>query len=300
MTRSRCSSTLFRGKLPAVTARLLCAWLLLALACSTPHIDAAARGQSASEPLPLSAKPIVTQVAPAADSDAPPDASGWGTAAGLRYLEIVRGEVAANAELPLLLVIHGLGDQPQRAWLNAIDVDSHSPARMILPQAPTPYGRGFAWFEYRFADQDPAALARGIAAATERLARMITVLQTQRPSRGKAVVSGFSQGGMLSYSLALSHPELIAFALPVSGMLPEPLWPATKPASTRFPALRALHGTADPVVAFAADAQLAKHLRELGYTAELVPFPDVGHSITAAMSLDARSALSAALAPAQH
>ena len=48
---------------------------------------------------------------------------------------------------------------------------------------------------------------------------------------GKVVVTGFSQGGMLSYALALHHPELIEYALPISGMLPEVLWPTTPPPS---------------------------------------------------------------------
>jgi phospholipase/carboxylesterase len=229
--------------------------------------------------------------------DAPPDQTGWGTAAGLRYLEIVRGGASPDEQLPLLLVIHGLGDKPHHDWLQAVDVDSNVKVRMILPQAPTPHGDGFSWFPYRAGSLDQAALAQGISAAAERLTRMITVLRTQRPTRGRAVVSGFSQGGMLSYAVALSRPELVEFAVPISGMLPGPLWPVRARTVGWFPRIRSLHGKADSVVRIDVDQQLVERMRQLGYPVELVAFEATGHTITPAMSAIVRGALNEALAP---
>jgi phospholipase/carboxylesterase len=261
--------------------------------------SASGRGAAAAQASAEVAQPALAaaEAAPLPLPDAVPDATGWGVAGGLRYLEIIRGDAKPNEKLPLLLVIHGLGDKPHRSWLESIDVDSKLKARMILPQAPTAYGDGFAWFPYRAGSLDQAELARGITQAAERLTRMLEVLKTQRPTRGKALVSGFSQGGMLSYALALSHPELIAYALPIGGMLPGQLWPVSGAAAdAHFPALRALHGTADTIVRFSVDDQLVRHLRELGYAAELVPFEGAGHTISAEMAVLARSTLSAALA----
>ena len=227
--------------------------------------------------------------------DALPDANGWGSAGGLHYLELIRGEARADETLPLLIFIHGLGDRARRDWLNVLDVDQ-AKVRMILPQAPMPYGDGFAWFEYRFRDQDPDALAQGISEASERLVRMLDVLQKQRPTRGRAVVCGFSQGGMLSFSLALRHPELIRYAVPISGMLPPRLWPRRRPRGPSV-SLHALHGDADTVVAFDADRALVTHLKRIGYTAELSVFEGVGHTIVPAMAQDAVSAIVRALGP---
>jgi phospholipase/carboxylesterase len=250
---------------------------------------------AAAQAAPDVAQPAPAETSPVSLPDVAPDATGWGVAGGLRYLEIIRGDAKPNEKLPLLIVIHGLGDKPNHGWLEAIDVDSKIRARMILPQAPTPYGKGFAWFPFRAGSLDQAELARGIAEAAERLTRMLEVLRTQRPTRGKAVVTGFSQGGMLSYALALSHPELIAYALPISGMLPGQLWPVT-PAPAGTPPLRALHGTADTLVRFTVDDELNHRLRELGYPAELVPFEGAPHAITPEMTALVRSTLSEALA----
>lgn len=216
-------------------------------------------------------------------------------AAGLKYLEIVRGEASPDEPLPLVIVIHGLGDRPHRGWLYAVDVDPKLKARLILPQAPTPYGAGFAWFPYRFQDRDDEALAGGITQAAAQLAQMIEVLQAQRPTRGRALVTGFSQGGMLSYALALTAPEKIQFALPISGELPAQLWPNERVKRGSVPRMVALHGAADRVVSFEADEQLAQHLRGLGYPLELVRYDGVGHLITEQMSARVKSELSAAL-----
>jgi phospholipase/carboxylesterase len=225
--------------------------------------------------------------------DALPNEQGWGIAGGLRYLEIMRGAANAQQQLPLLVVIHGMGDQPSRAWLNAIDVDV--PARMILPQAPNAYGSGFSWFEYRLVERDETTLASGIALAAKKLSHMLEVLQTQRSASGRAVVTGFSQGGMLSFALALRHPEQIAYAVPISGYLPEPLWPASKPSASWFPGIQALHGTADPLVSYDADARGVTQLRKLGYAVELASFENVQHTISPAMSSVVRRALIQAL-----
>ena len=253
-----------------------------------PPASAVAPSAQAAPGAPGSAEPSVGQ-------DAAPDASGWGVAAGLKYLEIVRGEASADEQLPMVIVIHGLGDRPHRDWLYAIDIDPKLKARMILPQAPTPYGQGYAWFPFRFQDRNDEALAAGISEAAARLVQMIDALQAQRPTRGRVVVTGFSQGGMLSFALALTEPQKIQFALPISGELPQQLWPSTRPKRGSVPRMIALHGAADTVVSFAADEKLTQHLRGLGYPLELVRYENVGHRITEEMSARVKRELSAAV-----
>jgi phospholipase/carboxylesterase len=128
---------------------------------------------------------------------------------------------------------------------------------------------------------------------------MLSVLQTQRKTRGRAVVTGFSQGGMLSFALALKHPEQVEYAVPISGYLPEPLWPATKPTGSSFPGIQALHGTADALVGYEADARAVAQLRKLGYEVQLATFENAPHAITPAMSTLVRRTLTQALAPLQ-
>lgn len=280
----------------------LCVCSLLLFACSAPR-PSEPPAQPSPSPTPSLTPPsaavaetpaVSTQLTPAPEPDAKPDETGWGVAAGLRYLELIRGNASADETLPMLIVIHGLGDKPSRDWLSAIDLDPQLKARMILPQAPTPYGQGFAWFPYRLRDQDDSSLAEGISHAEAGLTRAIEQLTRMRPTRGRVIVCGFSQGGMLSFALALAHPQLFQQALPISGRLPEALWPARKPQGY-VPAIVALHGNADPVVSFDADAKLVQHLRDLQFPAEIAAYEGVGHHISQAMSARLRAELSSAV-----
>ena len=185
--------------------------------------------------------------------------------------------------MPLAILIHGLGDRPRRDWLpSAANIET--PVRLIMPQAPTPYYDGFAWFPYRIRGNDPVALARGIAGRSRTIWRARSPsLRLDRPTVGRPFVMGFSQGGMLSYQLALHHPEVVELSLPMSGMLPESLWPAAKPAGTRFPRIVALHGDADEIVPIAPARALVARLRTLGYDSGAARVPGVEHHITPAM-----------------
>jgi phospholipase/carboxylesterase len=207
--------------------------------------------------------------------------NGWGRAEGLEYREFVRGAAAPDAPLPMVMIIHGMGDQPGEHWFSAIHIDF--PARVIMPQAPTPYLDGFSWFSYRVADNEPQALGRAIAEMADRLARALTALQAHRPTVGRPIVAGFSQGGMLSLALAVRHPEQVQLALPIGGMLPGPIWPHDRAATTANPPIRALHGEQDSVVPIGPTHDLVAQLQRLGYDASLQAFDGVGHSISPAM-----------------
>jgi phospholipase/carboxylesterase len=254
-------------------------WLVFALgACETrsPRRDSRALSSPSSSPDAALAS------AKARESFEAPGHDGWGRAAGLRYLERTLAGGDPAQPLPLVIMIHGMGDAPRFDWFTGASAIK-TPLRLIMPEAPTPYYDGFSWFSYDPAKRDPNALARGISAAAGQLARAIEQLRVRRATVGRAIVTGFSQGGMLSYALALQHPELVAFSHPISGFLPEPLWPAQKPAGTRFPRIVAMHGDRDDVVPIAPARQLQEHLSALGYELTLREFAGVRHQITSDM-----------------
>jgi phospholipase/carboxylesterase len=210
----------------------------------------------------------------------PPGPDGYGRAGALRYLEVVVGGAAPSQTLPMVVVIHGLGDRPGPHWLDLVQL--RGPARVIMPEGPTPYLDGFSWFPFRARGADPKELAAGIGRAAELLSTALAFLERGRPTRGRPIVTGFSQGGMLSFALALRHAERVAFALPISGALPEPLWPRDR-ATAGAPPIVALHGTDDDLVPFAPTRQLVAHLGTRGYDATLLPYEGVGHQISDAM-----------------
>ena len=258
----------------------------LGLACgpsASPSVEASARPTPPpTEIAPAAAEAPATASTPAAESDAPASAEpeAYEFLAGVRYVELVTGDAAATDELPMVIAIHGLGDRPENfaGLLQGLT----TPARVILPAGLKPSDDGFSWFDVRARSRDVEALAKGIGDASDTLATFIDTVSAERPTLGKPIVTGFSQGGMLSFAIAAGHPESVSAAFPVSGWLPPPLWPEAGPKGAPTPVV-ALHGDADNAVLIEPTRLAVDRLQELGYPVELREYPEVRHQITAEM-----------------
>lgn len=192
-------------------------------------------------------------------------------------MERVTAGADPSQPLPMIVAIHGLGDSPE--GFGALFQDLPFRARIILPAGPLPEGTGHSWFPVRVRDRDPAALAAGIGAALPGLIARIEDLRKERPTTGKVVVTGFSQGGILSFALVSARPDLFAGAMPIGGLLP----PQLHPTRAGEPRIFALHGEVDGVVPFAGAKETVAAFVAKGYRAELRGWPEVGHQVTPPM-----------------
>lgn len=219
---------------------------------SAPSSAASAPSSAASAP--------VSALAPASEAVRVPG-----------YVERVVGGGSAEEALPMIIAIHGLGDEPSRfgAWLEGVDFK----ARLILPRGLDAYGSGYTWFSLRppgGGGPDPAE----VNAAADGIAALVRRLVSERPTSGRPVVLGFSQGGMLTFALASRHPELFAAALPIAGAPVGEL-----PVPSRGVPLVAFHGEADARIAPEGARARVAALREAGQEAELRLYPGLGHQI---------------------
>jgi phospholipase/carboxylesterase len=238
---------------------------------------APACGKQAPQPTAVGTKPQreALPAAPEPEPEAPP----LPVAGELAYLEVMLGGAQPEEAVPMIVAIHGLGDEPQN-FAGLFD-GFPEPARLILPRAPDPFADGgWSWFPIRASDRDVDSLSRGIEAGADKIARSIAVLHKERPTVGTPIVTGFSQGGMLSFALAVHHPDLVSVAVPVGGWLPPPLWPAGKGTNTPYPKIVALHGTADTAVYFDMTKEAVDHLATLGFDVALNPYEDIPHVLT--------------------
>ena len=236
----------------------------------------------------LAAALLACGVAPAPQAEPAPgvEAAIGAEAVPLRYLERVTGGADAEAALPLILAVHGRGDRPEH--FAGLVEGWQIPARVVLPQAPiaTP-GGGWSWFAARLSDP-PGRLAAELAEVADALAALTRRLAAERPTVGRPVITGFSQGGMLSYTLAVRHPDLFAGAVPIGGFLPPELLPE---GAAPVAPVRALHGGADPRI----DPGLARSsvaaLRAAGADASLIEYPGVPHAISREMRAEQERAV---------
>jgi phospholipase/carboxylesterase len=191
----------------------------------------------------------------------------------------------------MVVAMHGLGDRPES--FGELYSGFEAKARFVLLRAPDPWGDGFSWFPFRASDDD-ALRAPGIAAATGRVVTTLTALEKRYATLGKPVVTGFSQGGMLSFAVAARYPERIRAAIPIGGALPQPLWPSLDAGSNGV-RIVALHGESDALVPVGPTRMSVDALATRGFDARLETFPGVGHGIPTPMRARYFAILKAAL-----
>ena len=174
-----------------------------------------------------------------------------------------------------VIALHGLGDRPESllALVRACDL----PVKIVAPRGPIPHGEGSSWFDIASFGEDLSYDEAGLVRAVDRLAAQIP---SWRNEGHPLIVTGFSQGGMLSFGLALRHPDLVDLALPVGGTWPISKLPEPLPAD--LPPIVAQHGSADTVVPLEGTSALVARLVSAGRVASLRVEEGLGHSVSGA------------------
>ena len=167
---------------------------------------------------------------------------------------------------PTILTLHGRG-------ANAMDLLGLAPLLcggkflMICPQGPleTPIGpgmTGYAW--YPMSMGGPPDVDAILSSRRELETFIERCLASYPIDRKKLALLGFSQGGVMSYSLALTHPERFAALAVLSSWLPKEL-EARLNVSDAVQALPTLiqHGTQDPMIEVDRARDSVERLRQL-------------------------------------
>lgn len=191
----------------------------------------------------------------------------------------------ADEGSPLVVAIHGMGDRPER-W---VDDWGKFPAKVqvALPRAFDPYGGGYSWFLLR-ENMTDEQLGDVVGASETRLWRAIAALAGKR----RVIVTGFSQGGILSFAMAARHPDAVVRAFPVAGSCPGPILPQNK---ARAAPISAFHGTRDPVLDVKWGREAVNAFKEQGNDAALKEYEGVGHTITPQIRADLWDAIAKTL-----
>jgi phospholipase/carboxylesterase len=173
---------------------------------------------------------------------------------------------AGEGPFPTLLTLHGRG-------ANAFDLLGLAPYlgggkfMMICPQAPleTPIGPdavGYAW--YPMSNSGAPDVEKMLSSQKKLQAFLNECLKSHSIDPKKLVVLGFSQGGVMAYSLALANPERFGALAVLSSWLPKELLPRlnVNDAVQSLPTL-VQHGTQDPTIEVARARSSVEMLRQL-------------------------------------
>ena len=190
-------------------------------------------------------------------------------------------EPSGDGPHPAILALHGWG-------ANAQDLLGLAPhlcdGRFLVmcPQGPMElpvgYGAlGYGWFPLTLGDpvNVPAILS-----ARDQLRDFLDSSLTRYPiDRNRIVALGFSQGGVLSYGLALGEPERFAGLVALSSWLPEELAAAFSTQETKpLPPTLVHHGSADELIEVGRARESVETLRTLRAPVTYREY-DMGHEI---------------------
>ncbi len=213
-----------------------------------------------------------------------------GGASALRVVRRTLGGTDPSTPLPWIVAFHGLGDTPEGfgQLFDGLSLKAH----VYFAQAPMKYGAGYDWLGARVLG-DPATLAVGIQERLQDIEQLLSVLAQQPQNRGDAVVTGFSQGGILSYAVAVAGLPHVRATLPLAGWLPPSL-------AGSLPVLpvHAFHGENDAVVPFTGARHMMDNWQQREKDEDSLSFrtyAGVAHSVSPRMRSDWAARLEALL-----
>lgn len=131
-------------------------------------------------------------------------------------------EPAPTTPTSLLVLLHGVGGN--EAQLADLARTAGPDVLVVLPQGRLAFGPGqFGWFRVAFTPNGPQIVPEEAEASRLALIAWIGSLQRQHGiATSRTVVAGFSQGGIMSASVALTAPEtVVGFGVLAGRILPE-------------------------------------------------------------------------------
>ena len=197
-------------------------------------------------------------------------------------------EPTGDGPFPTILTLHGRG-------ANAFDLLALAPHicsgrfLVICPQGPletpiAPDAMGYAWYPMSLGGPPDVA---AILFSQKLLKDFLDECLRHYPiDPKKLVVLGFSQGGVMAYSLALANPERFAALAILSSWLPKELLPRlnVNDAVQSLPTL-IQHGTQDSMIEVARARSSVETLRELQVPLTYREY-EMGHEIRPRSLLD--------------
>jgi phospholipase/carboxylesterase len=182
---------------------------------------------------------------------------------------------------PLLLLLHGYGSNEEDLFSFA----SEMPEEYYVISARAPYDLQFgsyAWYainfdadQNKFSDHSQAILSRDL------VVKFIEELKSNFPiDSANITLIGFSQGSILSYSIALSYPNIVQRVGALSGYLNLDIT-VDNYQNNDFSSLKIFssHGTVDQVIPVEWARKTDPILKNLGINSTYKEYP-IGHGVS--------------------
>jgi len=206
---------------------------------------------------------------------------------GLRLAHRVRGpRVGTMAGAPVLILLHGVGSNEA----NMVDFAKRQDRRLAVFSVRGPLTLGaaqYAWFMVRFSASGPVINAPQAESARLMLIDFIDALPAVYGiDPGRVWIAGFSQGGIMSASVALTRPDKVrGFGILSGRILPEISPQLASPEALKDLSAFVSHGIEDGTLPLHFGQGSRKWLQDRQVPLSYQEYP-AGHELSESMQRD--------------
>lgn len=208
-------------------------------------------------------------------------------AEGFNYLEAVKNTSNTGADLPVIIAFHYSSSTPKET-INEYDQIT-APVRVILPQGNFRKRAGFTYFPPDYYSKDSLTQIKISKITVDSIADFVRAIG--KKYNRKPIVAGFSQGGDISFLLAIYYPELITAAFPLAGFVHKQRLDDIKLHTQKTVPILIYQGEADKIISV---DYSKRNVEELGsyFRISLKTYPGLGHDFSPQMKKDYASRMS--------
>jgi phospholipase/carboxylesterase len=213
-----------------------------------------------------------------------PTTKAGDTTSVLHYL--VREPKIKTPHPPIVILLHGVGSNEEDLFSFA----NHLPEKYLVISARAPIslgGNSYAWYHLDFSTGKPVFNFEEEESSRATLIKFISqVKEKYSADTNEIYLCGFSQGAIMSYSIALTRPDLVKGIAVMSGRLLEEIKPfiATKDKLQKLKIFIS-HGTKDNVLPVQNAREAAAFLKTLNINFSYKEYPEE-HTISNDMFID--------------
>lgn len=186
----------------------------------------------------------------------------------------------SEGEPPLILLLHGVGSNEE----DLFPVAARMSPNAVVASLRGPLVRGhhaYAWFTVRFTPTGAEIDAEELEASRARVAEFVrAAVERYAADPERVYLVGFSQGAIMSLTLGLTEPALVAGVVAMAGRIPAEVLPGLAgPNATAGLPVYVAHGQRDEIIGVEEGRKARRILQEQRVALAYTEYPGVGHNL---------------------
>ena len=193
----------------------------------------------------------------------------------IKYILIKPANYSKNRSYPLFIFLHSLGMSPEDVLKKDISLLSKQNFYILIPQGIYPCDSGYSWYKI----QESSRFAHGLETDENIVKSLLSEIKSHYSINGtKIYLSGFSQGGRLSFYIGLRNPNDFCEIIPIGGAYMDSMLDPFLEGALNLK-ISLFHGTKDEVNSFECIKQCYDKLKQRGMNISMVTYP-LAHTYT--------------------